>query len=127
MARYERSGLGSAWTAEYGTAKDPAQLRCLLGYSPYHNVREGCRYPPMLLVSGANDTRVDPMHARKLCAMLQHADPEGGPALLYMVDGAGHGANSIAQELDMATAILAFLAVHSGLPVPRHGWDRGRR
>ena len=50
--------------------------------------------------------------------MLQHANPGGGPALLYMVDGAGHGMNSISQELDMATAILAFLGVHSGLFVP---------
>jgi len=118
MARYERSGLGPAWTAEYGTARDPEQLRWLLRYSPYHNVRGGRSYPPMLLVSGANDTRVDPMHSRKLCAMLQHADPGGGPTLLYMVDGAGHGTNSISQELDMATAILSFLAVHAGLPVP---------
>ena len=118
MARYERSGLGSAWTAEYGTAKDPEQLRWLLGYSPYHNVREGRSYPPMLLVSGANDSRVDPMHARKLCAMLQYADPNGGPTLLYMVGGAGHGTNSISQELDMATAILSFLAAHVGLPIP---------
>jgi prolyl oligopeptidase len=118
MVRYERSGLGAAWTAEYGTAEDPEQLRWLLGYSPYHNVRADRRYPPLLLVSGANDTRVDPMHARKLCAMLQDADPHGGPTVLYMVDDAGHGTNPLPQQLDIGAAILSFLAFHSGLTTP---------
>ena len=57
----------------------------LLGYSPYHHVRDGTRYPAVLLTVSDSDTRVDPMHARKMCAALQHAataglgSPDGPP------------------------------------------------
>jgi prolyl oligopeptidase len=117
MVRYELAGLGPAWVAEYGSASDPEQLRWLLGYSPYHNVRRGRRYPPLLLIAGANDTRVDPLHARKLVAMLQHADPQGGPTLLRMVDGTGHGVGPARLQLDIAATTLRFLAHHAGLTV----------
>src|SRR5215471_4399916 len=71
MARYEMSGLGQLWNDEYGTAADPVELGWLLSYSPYHHVREGVRYPAVLFTVFDGDTRVDPMHARKMCAALQ--------------------------------------------------------
>ena len=73
MVRYEGSGLGQLWSDEYGTAADPEQLGWLLGYSPYHHVVDGTAYPAVLFTIFDSDTRVDPMHARKLCAALQHA------------------------------------------------------
>jgi prolyl oligopeptidase len=73
MVRYERFGLGETWNDEYGTAADPEQLDWLLSYSPYHHVREGTSYPAVLFTVFDSDTRVDPMHARKMCAALQHA------------------------------------------------------
>lgn len=125
MARYELFGLGRAWAQEYGTADDPEQLRWLLGYSPYHNVRAGRRYPPLLLVTGDNDTRVDPMHARKLCAMLQFADPSGGPTLLHIVRDMGHGSNAAGHQAKLGAVTLSFLAHHGGLRPTVVGEDAG--
>ena len=83
MVRYELFGLGRTWNDEYGTAEDPIELGWLLGYSPYHAVREGTAYPAVLFTTFESDTRVDPLHARKLAAALQHATsvrPAGGAA-----------------------------------------------
>ena len=60
MVRYERFGLGQTWNDEYGTAADPVELGWLLGYSPYHRVRPGVRYPATLFTVFDNDTRVEP-------------------------------------------------------------------
>ena len=73
MVRYEQFGLGETWNTEYGTAADAEQLGWLLSYSPYHHVTEGVPYPSVLFTVFDNDTRVDPMHARKMCAALQYA------------------------------------------------------
>ena len=73
MVRYEQFGLGQTWNDEYGTAADPVELGWLLGYSPYHRVRPGTRYPATLFTVFDNDTRVNPVHAWKMCAALQHA------------------------------------------------------
>ncbi|HVW32482.1 MAG TPA: prolyl oligopeptidase family serine peptidase, partial [Acidimicrobiia bacterium] len=73
MVRYERFGLGRTWNDEYGRADDPTELGWLLSYSPYHRVVEGTAYPAVLFTVFDNDTRVDPLHARKLCAALQWA------------------------------------------------------
>ena len=73
MVRYERFGLGETWNDEYGTAADPTEFGWLLSYSPYHHVRVGVRYPAVLFTVFDGDTRVDPLHARKMCAALQHA------------------------------------------------------
>ena len=73
MVRYERFGLGETWNDEYGTAADPAELGWLLGYSPYHHVRAGTAYPAVLFTVFDGDTRVDPLHASKMCAALQFA------------------------------------------------------
>ncbi|MDQ4007839.1 MAG: prolyl oligopeptidase family serine peptidase, partial [Actinomycetota bacterium] len=79
MARFERHGLGRFWSGEYGSAADPDQLRTLLTYSPYHRVQERLAYPATLFTVFASDTRVDPLHARKMCAALQAATT-GDPA-----------------------------------------------
>ena len=77
MVRYERFGLGQTWNVEYGTAADPEQLGWLLSYSPYHHVVPGTAYPAVLFTVFTNDTRVDPVHAYKMCAALQHASSSG--------------------------------------------------
>src|SRR6185437_15765654 len=73
MVRYELFGLGSTWSGEYGTAADPEHLAWLLAYSPYHRVRPGVSYPATMFTVFEGDTRVDPLHARKLAAALQYA------------------------------------------------------
>ena len=81
MVRYQRFGLGVTWTEEYGDADDPTELGWLLGYSPYHRVVEGTAYPATLFTVFEGDTRVDPLHARKLAAALQAATSSDRPVL----------------------------------------------
>ncbi|NIK56088.1 prolyl oligopeptidase family serine peptidase [Kribbella shirazensis] len=114
MIRYELSGLGERWTAEYGSAQDADDFENLLSYSPYHRVTEGVKYPAVLLTAFGNDTRVDPLHARKMCAALQHATASGRPVLLRFEPDAGHTTGGI----NLAADLLAFLADQTGLVTP---------
>jgi prolyl oligopeptidase len=103
------------WTAEYGSATDPEQFDVLLGYSPYHRVREGVAYPAVLFTVFDGDTRVDPLHARKMCAALQYATTGNGPILLRRERDVGHGARAASRAVALAADMLAFLAAHTGL------------
>jgi len=118
MVRYERFGLGQTWNDEYGTAAAPAELAWLLGYSPYHRVQPGTRYPATLFTVFDNDTRVDPVHAWKMCAALQHATsapwPER-PILLRREREVGHGARAVSRSVTLSADTLAFLAAQTGL------------
>jgi prolyl oligopeptidase len=133
MVRYERFGLGQTWSDEFGSAADPVELEWLLGYSPYHHVRDGTAYPAVLFTVFESDTRVDPMHARKMCAALQHAtasparfpgegppspdEPPGAvsrPILLRRELSAGHGARAVSRSVSLFADILAFAAYHTG-------------
>ena len=116
MVRYERFGLGPSWRAEFGTAADPEQLGWLLSYSPYHRVREGVAYPAVLLTVFDGDSRVDPMHGRKMCAALQHASASGKPVLLRTEDGVGHSQRAVSRGVGVVADILAFFATQLGLP-----------
>ncbi|MBV9449436.1 MAG: S9 family peptidase [Streptosporangiaceae bacterium] len=116
MVRYERFGLGATWNVEYGTASDSVQLGWLLSYSPYHRVAEGTAYPAALFSVFANDTRVDPMHAYKMCAALQHgARASGRPVLLRVEGEVGHGARAVSRAVELSADVLAFAAHHTGL------------
>jgi prolyl oligopeptidase len=115
MARYELFGLGRTWNDEYGTGADPHELDWLLGYSPYHRVEDGAAYPAVLFTVFAGDSRVDPLHARKTCAALQHATSSDAPVLLRAEGDVGHGARSVSRTVGLAVDTLAFLAAHTGL------------
>ena len=118
MVRYERFGLGQTWNDEYGTAADPVELGWLLAYSPYHQVRPGTRYPATLFTVFDNDTRVDPVHAWKMCAALQHATSAtypDHPILLRREQEVGHGARAVSRSVTLSADTLAFLAAQTGL------------
>jgi prolyl oligopeptidase len=118
MVRYEHFGLGATWNDEYGTAADPEELNWLLGYSPYHHVQPRTAYPAVLFTVFDGDTRVDPMHARKMAAALQHATASGiaeRPVLLRAERNVGHGARAVSRTVDLATDQLGFLASQLGL------------
>jgi prolyl oligopeptidase len=117
MVRYELFGLGRTWNDEYGTAEDPTEFGWLLSYSPYHHVREGVDYPAVLFTTFDSDTRVDPLHARKLCAALQHATASDRPVLLRREKDVGHGARSVSRTVQLSVDQLAFLADRLGLPL----------
>ncbi|MFC0627013.1 prolyl oligopeptidase family serine peptidase [Kribbella deserti] len=115
MLRYELSGLGPSWVPEYGTAGDPAQFAHLLAYSPYHRVAAGTAYPAVLFTVFEGDTRVDPMHARKMCAALQEATSSSRPILLRAESGTGHAGGAVSRGVGLAADMLAFLGAHTGL------------
>jgi prolyl oligopeptidase len=121
MLRYHRFLIGKLWTPEYGDPDDPREFRYLHAYSPYHRVKAGTRYPAVLLATAESDTRVDPMHARKMTAALQHATASDRPILLRLETEAGHGqgkpVRKIAEEYaDLFAFLLWQLGVIEGPP-----------
>ena len=115
MVRYERFGLGETWNTEYGSASLGDELGWLLSYSPYHLVTAGTPYPAVLFTVFTNDTRVDPLHAYKMCAALQQASASGRPVLLRAEAQVGHGARAVSLTADLAGDSLAFMARETGL------------
>jgi prolyl oligopeptidase len=110
MVRYDRFQIAKLWIPEYGTPEDPKQFRFLYAYSPYHRVKPNTEYPAVLLMTAESDTRVDPMHARKMAAMLQHAQSGDRPILLRSEDKAGHGAGKpISKTAEEYADIYAFV------------------
>jgi prolyl oligopeptidase len=108
--RFELTDNGVFNVTELGTVSDPAQLRALYAYSPYHRVRDGVAYPAVLLTTGANDPRVDPYNSRKMTARLQAATSSDRPILLRAADDVGHGMGSpLAAVIDEAADSYAFL------------------
>jgi prolyl oligopeptidase len=115
MVRYEKFGLGQLWSEEYGSADDPEELGWLVAYSPYHHVTEGKEYPAVLFTVFDSDTRVDPLHARKMCAALQAATSASRPIVFRRESDVGHGARAVSRSVDLSADTLAFLAAHTGL------------
>jgi prolyl oligopeptidase len=110
MVRYHQFGSGRTWIPEYGTADKPEDFQVLYAYSPYHQLKEGVRYPPLLMLSADHDDRVDPMHARKFVAAVQSLRGPGAPALLRIEANAGHGgADQVAKAIESSADMYAFL------------------
>jgi prolyl oligopeptidase len=100
---------------EYGSVKDPVQLKAILAYSPYENVIDGTKYPAILMTAGLNDGRVAPWHSFKFTARLQAAAAPGNPILLRINSfGHGHG-NSVDQEVARQTDVFSFFAYELGV------------
>jgi len=118
MLRYQNFLIARFWIAEYGTAEDAEQYRWLREYSPYHHVRDGIRYPAVLFTTAEGDSRVDPMHARKMAALLQAQSAEDPDAtVLLRVDrDAGHGIGKpLDKQVDDLADQYSFLAWRLGL------------
>jgi prolyl oligopeptidase len=118
MVRYQRFGLGTTWTDEYGDAEAPRELDWLLSYSPYHRVVDGTAYPATLFTIFDGDTRVDPLHARKLAAAVQaatSATPVQAPVLVRREKGVGHGGRALSRTIALTVEQLQFVADRTGL------------
>ncbi|HEU5457231.1 MAG TPA: prolyl oligopeptidase family serine peptidase, partial [Terracidiphilus sp.] len=99
----------------YGSADDEKQFGYLLKYSPYQNVHAGKKYPAILFFTGSSDTRVDPLHARKMTAEMQAASSSGRPILLHYSLAGGHSAGvSVEQKVQDDADQLTFLWTESG-------------
>jgi prolyl oligopeptidase len=118
MIRYQNFSIARYWVPEYGSSEDPAQFRTLLAYSPYQNVKDGVKYPPTLFTAGAFDSRVDPLHARKMAALLQAKDQGDGPILLRVEGKAGHGQGKPTRKrIDAAVDVMSFVMDRLGVEV----------
>ena len=110
MVRYHKFLVAKLWVPEYGSSDDPEQFKWIHAYSPYQHVKPGTNYPAVLFITGDSDTRVDPLHARKMAARLQAANSSGRPVLLHYDTKAGHsGGTPISKQVDDLTDELSFL------------------
>jgi prolyl oligopeptidase len=120
MLRYQNFQIAKLWIPEYGSADDPKQFGWLVKYSPYHNIKEGIQYPAVMFVTADSDTRVDPMHAKKMAARLQAAATNGSsrerPVLLRIEPKAGHGAGKpLSKQIEEGTDLWSFLFWQLGI------------
>jgi prolyl oligopeptidase len=116
MLRFQKFMKGSFWVPEYGSADDPEQFKYILKYSPYQNVKDGTAYPAVLFITGDGDTRVAPLHARKMAARLQAANSGKHPILLLYDTKSGHsGGRPLSKEIEEQTDSLAFLFSQLGV------------
>ena len=116
MLRVELDPNGQFNITEFGTVKDPDQFKALYGYSPYHRVREGEKYPAVLLTTGENDGRVNPAQSRKMAARLQAASGSDAPILFRSTASAGHGIGTALKErIAEQSDVLAFLFDQLGI------------
>jgi prolyl oligopeptidase len=115
MLRYQKFLQGPQWTTEYGSAENEKQFFYLLKYSPYQNVKAGTAYPAVMFFTGDSDTRVDPLHARKMTPLLQSASSSGRPVLLhYSLTGGHSGGVAVEQQIQDDADQLTFLWTETG-------------
>jgi prolyl oligopeptidase len=116
MLRNELSSNGAFNVPEFGTVKDAEQFKALYGYSPYHHVTDGTKYPATLFLTGANDPRVDPMQSRKMVARLQAATASDAPILLRTSASTGHGLDTgLSERVEELTDVYAFVFAQLGV------------
>lgn len=116
MLRYQKFMDGPYWVPEYGSADHPEQFSYLYAYSPYQNVKKGTKYPATLFVTGDGDTRVAPLHARKMAAELQAENGSSHPILLLYDTKSGHsGGRPVSKIIEENTDILSFLFWQLGM------------
>ena len=120
MLRYQKFEQGSHWMTEYGSSDDEKQFPYLLKYSPYQNVKKGTPYPAIMFFTGSSDTRVDPLHARKMTALMQADSGSGRPVLLHysLMDGHSNGI-SVQQDIEDNADQLTFLWTETGQAATR--------
>jgi len=117
MLRYQYFEFGRLWTTEYGSSQNPKDFPYLLKYSPYQNVHKGTRYPAIMFFTGSSDTRVDPMNARKMTALMQASTGSDRPILLHYSVKGGHSSGvSLAQQVEDQAVELGFLWTETSWP-----------
>jgi prolyl oligopeptidase len=113
MVHYQNFQIARQWIPEYGSAEDPAQFKWLYAYSPYHHVKAGTEYPAILFTTADSDSRVDPMHAKKMTALMQASATNGGsrmrPILLRIETKAGHAGTPVGKQVEEDTDAYSFL------------------
>jgi prolyl oligopeptidase len=116
MVRYHKFLIAKLWVPEYGSSEDSTQFEWLYAYSPYHRVKDNTPYPATLILTADTDTRVDPLHARKMTARLQAVTSSDAPILLRYETKAGHGIGSpLSKNIEEYTDIWSFVFWQTGI------------
>jgi prolyl oligopeptidase len=120
MIHYQDFQIAKLWIPEYGTSENAEQFKWLYAYSPYHHVKAGAEYPAILFMTADTDTRVDPMHAKKMAALMQSEAKNGSshthPILLRIESKAGHGAGKpVTKQIEEFTDVYSFLFWQLGI------------
>ena len=114
--RMEFSSNGVPNIPEFGTVKDENGFKGLLEMSSYHHVKDGVKFPAVLLLTGINDPRVDAWEAGKMTARLQAATASDKPILLRIDYDAGHGFGSTKKsQYEERADVLSFLLWQFGV------------
>ena len=117
MTRFHKFLIARLWMPEYGNPDKEEDFKWIYAYSPYQKVKANSAYPAMLITTAASDSRVDPLHARKMAARLQAASISAAPILLRQETRAGHGAGKPrGLILDEQTDIWSFVFAQLGVP-----------
>ena len=121
MLRYQNFLVARFWVPEYGSSDKPDEFKYLRAYSPYQNVKAGTKYPPVLFITGDGDTRVAPLHARKMAAEMQAANGSDKPILLMYDTQSGHsGGRPLGKLIDEATDEMVFFFGELGVTTAGH-------
>jgi len=116
MLRFREFTVGKAWESDYGSVDNEDELRALMAYSPYYNVRPNVVYPTTLILTADHDDRVFPAHSFKFAAAMQNSDPHGNPILIRIDLRAGHGSGKpVAKRVEEAADIYSFVLNAMGL------------
>jgi prolyl oligopeptidase len=117
MLRFDQFTAGRYWVDDYGHPDKEADFRSLLAYSPYHNIKGGKPYPPLIAVTADTDDRVVPGHSFKYIARLQNTPNVGtAPHLIRIDTRSGHGSGKpITKIIDEYADVYAFLGHFTGL------------
>ena len=99
MLRYHKFLIARYWIPEYGDPDVKEDFVNLFEYSPYHNISKGVNYPTMLVKAGENDSRVDPLHAKKFAAALQNHPSQQNPVMLFVDFESGHGSGQSIDQM----------------------------
>jgi prolyl oligopeptidase len=113
--RSEFTPNGPPNIGEFGSVTTEAGFHGLYAMSAYVHVRDGVKYPAVLLQTGVNDPRVEPWEVAKMAARLQAATASGKPILLSVSYDSGHGMGDTKAQDDAESAdMLAFILWQTG-------------
>ncbi|WP_390884398.1 prolyl oligopeptidase family serine peptidase [Humisphaera borealis] len=116
MLRFHKFTIGWAWKSDYGSADDAAEFKVLYGYSPYHNLKPGVKYPSTMVTTADHDDRVVPAHSFKFAARLQECHGGDNPVLIRIDVKAGHGGGKpTAKIIEEQADAMAFLVKELGM------------
>jgi prolyl oligopeptidase len=117
MLRFDQFTAGRYWVDDYGHPDKEADFKTLMAYSPYHNIKGGRSYPPLIAVTADTDDRVVPGHSFKYIAKLQATEGTGSAPHLIRIDvRSGHGSGKpITKIIEEYSDVYSFLGHFTGL------------